>query len=183
MLISEFIQLTGFELTDEEYSVIEKKYMDSDSDKFQFCKEWLASGEAKWILRDREIHELTNKLAATAKELESVKEQLLDWKPCKGGTNLTQSSYLDLESCTVTKILSEEEAKQLLYDEFGFAPERIVIVDFVDTYEANKYHKMRVSGTYYRSPLYMATDYNYIRFNCAGLQYEMINGELEQYVD
>ena len=34
-----------------------------------------------------------------------------------------------------------------------------------------------------REPLYNATDWNYIRFNVGNLQYEMINGELEQYCD
>ena len=32
-----------------------------------------------------------------------------------------------------------------------------------------------------RDPVYSSTDWNYIRFDCAGLQYEMINGELVRY--
>ena len=41
--------------------------------------------------------------------------------------------------------------------------------------------KQAIANT--REPIYNATDWNYIRFNVANLQYEMINGELEQYCD
>ncbi|MEE5994397.1 MAG: hypothetical protein V3G42_14390 [Oscillospiraceae bacterium] len=43
--------------------------------------------------------------------------------------------------------------------------------------------RIRASNTYHREPLYDAMDWNYIRFDCAGNQWELINGELLAYED
>jgi len=51
----------------------------------------------------------------------------------------------------------------------------------VDTYEANIFHRMRKKDTFHRAPVYDATDWNYVRFDCSGRMYEMVNGELRDY--
>ena len=40
---------------------------------------------------------------------------------------------------------------------------------------------LRESGTWERKPVYCSSDYNYIRFDCMGWQWELINGELQRY--
>ena len=41
--------------------------------------------------------------------------------------------------------------------------------------------RLRLVGETERKPLYNATDFNYVRFDCAGWFYEMYNGELRKY--
>lgn len=121
---------------------------------------------------------------ASEKEINSLKEQLdkeLEWKPCEGGTTMEQGRYEELATAGGTRVLTEQEAKDLIYNEFGFAPEKIRIINTVHTYEANKYHLMRKSNEYIRKPVYNASDWNYIRFDCAGWQYEMVNCSLQSY--
>ena len=77
--------------------------------------------------------------------------------------------------------MSEEEVKELLFEECGFSPDKIEIVTKVAAYEVNKYRQLRKSAEYDRQPLYGSTDWNYIRFNCQSFMWEFINGELEPY--
>lgn len=44
MMMSEFIERTGFEPTAEEYEQIEDAYYHFDGDKDAFCKNWLSDG-------------------------------------------------------------------------------------------------------------------------------------------
>ena len=44
MMMSEFIERTGFEPTAEEYEKIEDAYYRFDGSKDEFCKNWLAEG-------------------------------------------------------------------------------------------------------------------------------------------
>ncbi len=79
--------------------------------------------------------------------------------------------------------LMDEGAVKRISELFGFMPDRIQILREVQTFEVNKYNRQRVKDTYQREPLYDATDWNYIRFDCAGNQWELINGELLAYED
>lgn len=203
MMREEFEKRTGIFVTSRMYQEIEKRYMEMDVDKDVFCKEYKANknGIAESIQRkvDMEVMEENFNVEKAAREIsreieavkESCRKQLedlqkkldkeLEWKPCKGGTTCDQSGYRDLERCAGTRELSDQEAKSLIYEEFGFAPEKVRIIQEVSTYEANKYHQMRVVDRFNRKPLYNATDWNYIRFDCAGWQYEMVNGGLNNY--
>lgn len=203
MMREEFEQRTGIFVTSKLYEVIERRYMDSNLDKDAFCKQYKSNkdGMAESIQSEaiKEIwakeEQAEKERQELKKELESLKESYekkvaklqkeldreLEWKPCDGGTTYEQSRYEDLEKCPTTKELTDYEAKNLIYDEFGFAQDKITIISTVKTYEANKYHRMRVAERYERKALYNATDWNYIRFNCAGWQYEMVNGSLRNY--
>ncbi|GFI48314.1 hypothetical protein IMSAGC019_03641 [Lachnospiraceae bacterium] len=197
MMMSEFIERTGFEPTAEEYAQIEESYYEFSGDKDAFCKDFLKNKGVERLIRGRaskieelkkELEDMEKKLEAekkaSEKEINSLKEQLdkeLDWKPCEGGTTMDQGRYEELATAGGTRVLTEQEAKDLIYNEFGFAPEKIRIINTVHTYEANKYHLMRKSNEYIRKPVYNASDWNYIRFDCAGWQYEMVNCSLQSY--
>lgn len=47
MLISEFIERTGYRPTADEYAVIENEYMHSASDKDEFCRLWKKANPEK----------------------------------------------------------------------------------------------------------------------------------------
>ncbi len=133
-----------------------------------------AISESKFYMEEH------NKLAT---ELEKVKAELdkeLEWKDCSGiGTQMIETDYLKLKENG--KVLTHEEAIDLLSQEFGFNPEKITIRSTVNTYESDKYSRARVKEAFVRDPVYCATDWNYIRFDCAGWYYEMINGQLKKY--
>lgn len=128
---------------------------------------------------------------AEIKRLGKELDRELEWKPSEtAGTNMSQERYEELlASCTGHNgdphIMSENEARQLVSEEFGFNPERVKIITTVHTYEVNKHHQLRKAATLTRQPLYDATDWNYVRFNVQGVSctwtYEMVNGELETY--
>lgn len=197
MMMSEFIERTGFEPTAEEYAQIEEDYYEFSGDKNAFCKDFLKNKGVEKLIRGRaskieelkkELEDMEKKLEAekkaAEKEINSLKEQLdkeLCWKPCKGGTTMEQRRYEELATAGGTRVLTEQEAKELIYREFGFALEKIRIINTVHTYEANKYHLMRKANEYIRKPVYNASDWNYIRFDCAGWQYEMVNCSLQSY--
>lgn len=196
MLMTEFIERTGFEPTYEEYAKIEDAYYDFAGSKDAFCKAFLDGDGEKQVcaLRAKKIEQLKSQLLEsdrTVKELTAKYEQKLkllqfeldkelEWKPYNSsGTNMTQGDYERLRSCG--KVLTTEEAKQLIYEECGFAPERVSLMPDVATYEVNKYHQLRPSNVFTRPPVYESTDWNYIRFDSGNWMYELVNGELRFY--
>lgn len=196
MMISEFIERTGFEPTASEYAKIEEAYYDFNGNKDEFCKAFVKNGGEKKIYKARaeEIAQLKSRLVEMEKqhktETEAREKQIadlrveldreLEWKPCDGsGTNMTQERYEHLAKCG--KTMTDEEAAAFIADECGFALEKIHILHEVNTYEVNKHHRLRVAGTFDRAPVYESTDWNYVRFDCAYFMYELVNGELRFY--
>jgi hypothetical protein len=197
MLKSEFEQMTGFAPTEDEYKEIERAYMKQPEEKHAFCRQFVESGgitrlveeRAKTIARmekerdeEKAVHEkIVCALQAKNEELTKQLDKELQWKICEGaGTNFPEDRYQELLHAG-SKVLSETEAKDLLFGEFGFAPEAVELISVVETYEVNKYHRMRGKDRFDRLALVNATDWNYIRFNVRGWQYEMINGTLILY--
>ena len=203
MLMSEFTERTGFEPSLDEYNQIEEAYYNFDGDKDAFCKAFVENGEALKLNRDRVsyIRELESEAMESEKahkaeiaklqaQIESLTKELdreMEWKPAEGsGTRMSQADYEKLlQSCQShmdsTGILSDEAAKQMIFEEFGFAPEKVRILDSAATYEVNKYRRIRKAAEYERRPLYEATDWNYIRFDCQSFMWEIVNGELKPY--
>ena len=196
MMMSEFIELTGFEPTAEEYEEIEEEYYHFDGDKDAFCKHWLSDGGVLKIAQSRaekinqlrsELLELdhsnrmeTNDYERRIKQLESQLDRELEWKPSTGaGTHMSQRDYEYLAKAGTA--MTDEEARAFIADECGFDPDKITILHQVNTYETNKYHQMRPAARYDRQPVYNATDWNYIRFDCVCFMYELVNGELNLY--
>ncbi|MBR0484686.1 MAG: hypothetical protein IJJ69_07935 [Oscillospiraceae bacterium] len=202
MLISEFENLTGIYPSANQYSVIEKFYSESKEDKHDFCRAYLMNADclAERIQREANKleqaidHKFLSKISNLEAELEAEKKRAdklqqeldkeLDWKPAEHtGTNMKQEDYNKLAESGSAIIPSDEEAIEHLSMLFGFMPEKIQILREVQTFEVNKYGRLRVKDTYQREPLYDATDWNYIRFDCAGNQWELVNGELLPYED
>ena len=202
MLRSEFETLTRIYPSETLYSVIEEFYNESKLDKHEFCENYKlnADGLAERIQEEAneleaekaqqayfEVRELKADLDKMRMDRNRLKDQLdreLDWHPAEHtGTNMKQKEYQKLLECCTTEVLSDEEAVKRISELFGFMPDRIQILHEVQTFEVNKYNRQRVKDTYQREPLYDATDWNYIRFDCAGNQWELINGELLAYED
>ena len=196
MMISEFIERTGFEPTASEYAKIEEAYYDFNGNKDEFCKAFVKNGGEKEIYKARseEIAQLKIQLVEMEKqhkaEMEACEKQIatltaeldreLEWKPSDStGTNMEQKSYEELAKCG--KAMTDEEAAAFIADECGFALEKIHILHEVNTYEVNKHHRLRVAGTFNRAPVYESSDWNYVRFDCAYFMYELVNGELRFY--
>lgn len=195
MMISEFIERTGFEPTADEYAKIEDAYYNFDGDKNAFCKAFVNGNGVSRICRARaeEISRLRSVILETEKQfkkemadrdrcIEKLTADLdreLEWKPANAGTNMTQRDYEHLSHAGHT--MTDEDAVAFIADECGFAPEKIRILHEVSSYEVNKHHQLRKSSTYERTPVYESTDWNYVRFDCARVMYELVNGELRFY--
>lgn len=196
MMMSEFIDRTGFEPTASEYEKIEKAYYDFDGDKDAFCKAFVNDSGEKKICKARaaEIQRLKSQMIELEKqfkkdiadrekqidELTAELDRELEWKPSNGtGTNMSQSDYDRLARSG--RKMTDEEAKAFIADECGFDPEKIRILYEANTYEVDKHRRLRKSGTFDRAPVYEATDWNYVRFDCVCFMYELVNGELRFY--
>lgn len=91
MMQSEFEDITGVPVTAQEYSEIEKKYIDAPEGwtKFTFCAEWLVGEGIKDLLRSRasritELDEKIKELEAEVKEANDDADEALgeaeDWE-------------------------------------------------------------------------------------------------------
>ena len=186
MMMSEFIDRTGFEPTAKEYAKIEEAYYNFDGDKDAFCKAFIKDGGARKLCKARaaEIERQYKKdVADREKRIDELTAELdkeLEWKPSDStGTNMKQERYEELAKCG--KVMTDDEAKAFIADECGFAPEKIRILHEANTYEVNKHRRLRKSAAFDRAPVYESTDWNYVRFDCAYFMYELINGELRFY--
>lgn len=196
MMMSEFIDRTGFEPTYEEYRKIEEAYYEFNGDKDAFCKAFIENGGEKKVYAERaaEIERLRGRLVEMDKlfnehsnkqeqkiaSLQKALDKELEWKPSAGtGTWMSEDRYQQLKSCG--NVMNEQEAIEFIADECGFAAGKIRIVRSVATYEVNKYRQLRKAESYDREPVYESTDWNYVRFDCASFMYEYVNGELRFY--
>lgn len=197
MNIKEFTDRTGFYPSFELYTVIEAHYMEQSGDKDAFCKAYKenADGLAEKIQQEAAMLSLNNqsRAIAAANELrlenETLKEQAerliaqlereQEWKPFGHNSSMKDDDYAKL--CQSGRTMTDDEAVELIASEFGFAPEKIEIVHQIKTYEVSRHRQLRQKGAIDRPPVYDATDWNYVRFNCAGWAYEMIDGQLHPF--
>lgn len=200
MTIREFEVLTGFHPPMSLYEVIERDYESSDLDKYQYCEQYKADKDGMaerlsriadklaWEQTDRatkELNRLRKELTDTQARLTETQARLdceLDWQPAKDiGTNMSEREYQLLADDTAP--MSELDAIRRITQECGFDTACIELVQTVETFDKNKYGKCRVSGTFSRLPVWASTDWNYIRFQVCGNQWEIVNGELMTYYD
>ena len=195
MTIHEFEELTGFYPSTDLYSAIEQAYDDYPGDKREFCAEYKANkdGLAEKIQYMASLNTINALSAETAKaneaklerddakrrikELEAALEKAQGWQKYGTGSHMSDADYLDLEKRG--EPITEERAKEIIHKEFGFAVEFIEIVNELTEYEVNHSHQLRETGKLSRLPHYESSDWNYIRFNVNGWQYEMVDGQLE----
>lgn len=191
MMINEFTKLTGIYPTRDLYAAIEAAYHEFNGDKFDFCKAYKANTDgiaekiqtaadtAAWKAEREHAAEITRKdiqIDALTRQLEREQE----WKPYVDTNNYQQSRYDELRKAG--RVMTDNEAKDLLYNEFGFAREKVTIYHSIPTYEVNRHRQLRKVGEIERLPLYEATDWNYIRFDCGCMTYELINDDLRPFL-
>lgn len=186
MLITEFYNLTGVSVTPEEYEKIEKAYMDSPLNKQDYCKKFVADGGVVALAEARklQIEELNAKYAESeekVKKLQMELDRLLNWRPYEITENVSQSDYIKLFESAGTKVLSDDEAKKILNEFFGFELNKIKIIKTVPKLEKAVNNRLRMVGEYKREPVYNSTDWFYIRFDVQGYMYEAYNDQLRLF--
>lgn len=189
MLLQEFIDRTGFTPMPDEYKEIEKAYYAFDGNKDAFCAGWMMDHgpEEIYEARAKKITELESKLHQMEEQyenrircLQSRLEKEEEWQPYEDKNNYQQDKYDALRSAG--RVMTDEEAKDLLYNWYGFAKEKITIYHSIPKFEVNRHHQLREVGEIERLPLYDATDWNYVRFDCGSMSYELVNDTLRPYL-
>lgn len=192
MLLEEFQKLTNIYPTIDLYATIEAAYTGFDGDKETFCKAYKANkdGMAERIQREVNTAQVSEKqktldqIARRDSHIENLNQELereQEWKPYKDTENVQQSGYESLKNSDGTRVMTDDEAKDILYDWYGFAREKIEICHSVPVFEVNRHRRMRQVDEKERLPLYNATDWNYIRFNCGCMTYELYNDDLRPF--
>ena len=191
MMLEEFEARTGYYPSSETYRVIEEEYVQFEGDKDAFCKAFKlnTNGLATRIQRTlnsqrwQKIREAEAEKAALKKQIEELQKKLdheLEWQPYEMKENTRQADYDHLRAAG--RVMTDDEAKDLLYDWFGFAREKVTILHSVPTYEINRHGQLRRTGETERLPLYEATDWNYIRFDCGCMTYELYTDQIVLFV-
>lgn len=96
MMMSEFIERTGFEPTADEYRAIEEEYMGGSDDKDTFCKNWKKNGGIQRLTRARKtrIENLESNVRVLEKEKAEIKEER---NRIRGVFNDSKKMIVDLE--------------------------------------------------------------------------------------
>lgn len=205
MMLSEFVERTGFEPMPAEYAKIEEAYCGFNGDKDAFCKAFVAGDGEKKIYQARaaEIDRLNGKILDMDKtfqqsnteyerRLAALRAELdreLEWKPYEFTKNISQAEYAELAKCVDSgsaRYMTDDEALDWVCQEFGFDRSQVTILHEIDEQEINRHNLCRASGRKIdRRPVYCATDYHYIRFNagCGAWQWEAWNGQLRPFWD
>ena len=152
-------------------SNIENDFACSMKQNFERASKKASKFEAQAAEYKKQVEKLTAQL-----------EKAQAWMPYEDTHNVSQHDYELLVSQGDTKFLDDDETKEILYDWFGFAKEKIKIHHSIPRYEINCNRLLRKVGEIDRKPAYNSTDWNYIRFDCEMMTYELHNGELRFYL-
>ena len=205
MMLSEFVERTGFEPMPAEYAKIEEAYCGFNGDKDAFCAAFVSGDGEKKIYQARaaEIDRLNGRILemdkAAKKDGEEYERRLAffqaeldkeqEWKPYEDTHNVTQEQYADLAESVpggAARYMTDAEALDWICSEFGFDRSKVTILHEIDEYEVNRHHQLRRTGKKIdRRPIYCATDYHYIRFNVGRgtWQWEAWNGQIRPFWD
>lgn len=193
MMIQEFTNLTGIDPTTEEYAMIEELYYNFDGDKRAFCKDFVKNNTMDAVRKQiisnlhEELTQAYNQIRKQSREMAIIQAQLereQEWQPYESDHNVKQAEYERLAADSSSKKLTDDEAADMIAEEFGFDRSKIVIVHQVNKEEISRHRRIRKAGEYDRFPLFNAWDWNYIRFNVKGnstMAYEMHNGDLQMF--
>ena len=90
MMMSEFIERTGFEPMAAEYEEIEREYIGCGDDKDKFCREWKKNGGVQRLsrMRARRIEELEAEVATKDRQFDAMQKDMqfkidLAWQTMK----------------------------------------------------------------------------------------------------
>lgn len=108
-------------------------------------------------------------------------ERLENWLPYEIPENFNQKAYEELTKSGLAKEMSDSEAVNMISTLCGFNAQDIQILRTVPKLEKSINGKIRQIGTYVRNPLYASSDWNYIRFDCRGFEYEYVCGTLRVF--
>ena len=205
MMLSEFVERTGFEPMPAEYAKIEEAYCNFNGDKDAFCKAFVDGGGEKKIYQARAagIDRLNGKILEMDKTIQQSSAEYerrlaffqaeldreLEWKPYEFTQNIPQAEYAELAKCVDSgsaRYMTDDEALDWVCREFGFDRSQVTILHEIDEQEINRHDHCRASGRKIdRRPVYCATDYHYIRFNagCGAWQWEAWNGQIRPFYD
>ena len=205
MMLSEFVERTGFEPMHAEYAKIEAAYYNFNGDKDAFCAAFVAGDGEKKIYQARaaEIERLNGKILDLDKTFQQSSAEYerrlaffqaeldreLEWKPYEFTQNIPQAEYAELTKCVDSgsaRYMTDDEALDWVCQEFGFDRSQVTILHEINEQEINRHNLCRASGRKIdRRPVYCATDYYYIRFNagCGAWQWEAWNGQLHPFYD
>ena len=77
----------------------------------------------------------------------------------------------------------ERQALKIIKDVGGMDSykKKLVIQKTVPVYQINRHHCLRKTGEAERRPAYNATDWNYIRFDCGAMSYELYNDSVKLF--
>lgn len=157
---------------------IDYDFADSLQERLEIAEERLKSDNEQLKAANNEIDRLT----AENKKLEAQLEREQEWKPHEDKENVSQDDYEHLVKQSDTRYLTDDEAKDLLYDWYGFAKEKVTIYHSVPKFEVNRHRQLRKVGEIDRRPAYNSTDWNYIRFDCGAMTYELHDDNLRFFV-
>ena len=130
--------------------------------------------------RAAENQHLTDELTSARRRI----NELEGWKRYEDKDAYTQDAYIDLSQSSIADQLTDDDAKTLVADEFGFNPDRIKILHEAPVYSINGDKRIRVDYTTERLPYSASSDWNYVRFQvttkASVFTYEMQDGELKE---
>lgn len=199
MTYKEFTERTGFYPEANLYKAIEDAYYDFDGDKDQFCEAYKANkdGMAEAIARagcrnaEREIKRYEDQLwdvqddlkeaNRKIKMLEAQLEREQEWKPYIDETEVSDDDYANGKVAAFAILQDDDDAKNLIENEFGFSAKRITILHSKPVFEVSRHHQLRKIYEVERDPWYNASDWYYVRFQVCGMTYEAYNGSLIQH--
>ena len=196
MMLSEFVERTGFEPMPAEYAKIEEAYYNFNGDKDAFCAAFVAYWAAEIERLNGKILDLDKTFQQSSAEYErrlaffqAELDRELEWKPYEFTQNIPQAEYAELTKCVDSgsaRYMTDDEALDWVCQEFGFDRSQVTILHEINEQEINRHNLCRASGRKIdRRPVYCATDYYYIRFNagCGAWQWEAWNGQLHPFYD
>lgn len=199
MMWQEFAALTGFYPDSQLYAVIEEEYLKFDGVKQDFCKAYKENkdGLAEKIQKAADLKvvrlhkEAENKEANLKKEIADLNKKISDlealleaeheWHAYEDPKNVSQAEYDNLRNSGGVRELTDDEAKDIVANEFGFDRSKIRIIRDVNLEEIDRHRCVRVIGKVDRNPLWNAWDFHYIRFDVLNFSYEMFNDELRPF--
>lgn len=157
---------------------IENDFWISMEDKYTMANRNAAESKDEASRYKKQIERLEKQVERLAEQLEREQE----WKPYVDTDNVSQENYESVAGAVGVHFLTDDEAKELLYQWYGFAKEKVKIVRTIPKREVNRHRQLRKVGEIDRKPAYNATDWNYICFNCGMAGYELFNGDLNFYI-
>lgn len=114
MLLSEFIDRTGYQPTAEEYAEIEQAYYVFDGDKDAFCRAWSRANPHKagklWaaVKEQERLGKVFDKVAEFIRKCKRKREEFYFMDYCE------QQAFMD-DMCERTKCKNRDELRSMVY--------------------------------------------------------------------